>query len=209
MRPRMGVFAAVVGVGVLLGACGQPPAGETVPGSRIGPGAQPQSAPEGDPEMTWANQYCGAVVGLLETMAGMPRVDPTSPQSAASTASEMLGTLVGGLDRTLLNLNGLPVSPAPGGDEAKRAAVDSYTGIRERVVEAKRQLDSSGPGTRQGQEAISSAGNALDEIANADLLSGLSSAPRLLDASRRAPTCSSLTEEGTSPSLATPAPPTA
>ncbi|AXB45684.1 hypothetical protein A4R43_26980 [Amycolatopsis albispora] len=205
----MGVFAAVVvGVGVLLGACGQP-VGENATGSRIGQGAQPQSAPESDPEVTWANQYCGAVVGLLETMAGMPRVDPTSPQSAATTASDMLGTLVGGLDRTLVNLNGLPASPAPGGDQAKRAAVDSYTGIRDRVQQAKQQLDSAGPGTRQGQEAISAAGNALDEIASADLLSGLAAAPRLQDASRRAPTCSSLTEEGSAPSLATPPPPTA
>ncbi|MFI6030580.1 hypothetical protein [Amycolatopsis magusensis] len=208
MRPRMGVFAAVVGVGVLLGACGQP-SGENGTGTLVEPGAQPRSAPEGDPAVTWTNQYCGAVVGLLETMAGMPRVDPTSPQTAANTASEMLGTLVGGLDRTLVNLNGLPASPAPGGDEVKQAAVNSYTGIRERVQHAKNQLDAAGPGTKDGQAAISEAGDALDEIAKADLLSGLNASPVLWTASRQAPTCSSLTGESGSPSLATPPPPTA
>ena len=194
MRLRKTVLAAIaLGLCLSLAACGQP--------RRVQPGAQqPGSATETtqDPAAQWADDYCGAVVQLVQTLSTMPAVDPRTPQQASRTSSELLGSVIGGLDRTLSGLNGLGPSPAIGGDTVRRDAIATFSGIRSRAASAKQRIDTASADVNATRQALAGAAAPLDEISKVDLLQGIDSVPVLAAASKRAPACEPLTANGAS-----------
>jgi hypothetical protein len=171
---------------LFLAACGQQ--------ARLQAAAQ---RPEpSDPAAGWADGYCGAVVQLIQTLSTMPSVDSSTPQRASRTSSELLGSVVDGLDRTLSGLTALGPSPVAGGDAVRHDAIGTFTGIRSRAAIAKQQLDATAADPAATQQALAGASVPLNEISKIDMLQGMNSIPELATASKRALACDSLTTQG-------------
>jgi hypothetical protein len=193
VRPRKPVLAAIaLGLclfsGLSLTGCGQP--------ARVQSGSQ-QPGTVNDPVVHWADDYCGAVVQLVETLSTMPSVDPSTPRQASRTSSDLLGSVIGGLDRTLSGLAGLGPSPVPGGEAVRADAITTFKGIRSRAVAAKARIDAASvDDTGATRQALAGAGAPLDEISKLNLLSGIDSVPELAAASKRALSCEPLTAKG-------------
>lgn len=189
MRPRKSALAAIalglclVG-GLSLTGCGQQ--------ARLQPGAQ-QPGQVNDPAALWADDYCGAVVQLVQTLSTMPSVDPSTSEQATRTSSDLLGSVVGGLDRTLSGLSGLRPSPASGGEAVRADAIETFSGIRSRAVAAKERIDAASVNdTEATRQALAGASAPLDEISKLNLLAGIDSVPELAAASKRALSCEPL-----------------
>ncbi|MDT7729162.1 MAG: hypothetical protein QOI21_5738 [Actinomycetota bacterium] len=193
MRPRKPVLAAIaLGLGLVCGlfltGCGQQ--------AKLQPGAE-QPGTVNDPAAHWAEDYCGAVVQLVQTLATMPSVDPSTPQQASRTSSDLLGSVIDGLDRTLSGLAALGPSPASGGDAVRADATRTFSGIRSRAATAKERIDAvSVDDTEATRQALVGASAPLDEISKLNLLSGIDSVPELAAASKRALSCEPLTAKG-------------
>ncbi|WP_142000150.1 hypothetical protein [Amycolatopsis cihanbeyliensis] len=206
-------MAAVVGLAtvlcLVLTGCGRqsPEAGPAdgqearrVPGSTTS-GAPSQERLHRERATTeWVDGYCTAVGALVDSMSSIPEIDPSSPRRASRTSSRLLGAVIGGLDRTLSNLNGLAPAPVPSGDTMKVKAVADYTRIRERAVSAKEQLDAAGRDDAR-HAAIEAVDGPLEDLGEVNLLEGIGSTPELAAASRRAATCRELIEQDPSPRL--------
>ncbi|WP_216213738.1 hypothetical protein [Amycolatopsis aidingensis] len=211
MRPRSPGLAAVLAAGLclVLTGCGQQPPQAAPAGSAQAPRPTPSSttaAPGQDrlhrqrATTEWVDGYCTAVSALVDSMSSIPEIDPSTPRKASRTSSELLGVVIGGLDRTLRNLDDLEPSPVPVGDMVKGRAVADYTRIRERAVSAKEQLDAAvRDDTRRA--AIDAVDGPLEDLGKVNLLEGIGSTPELAAASKRAVTCRKLTEQDPSPSL--------
>jgi hypothetical protein len=146
-----------------------------------------------DAATRWANDYCVAVGSLVDGLASMPSVDPSSPRRAVQTSSDLLGSMVGSLDGAVRKLDKLSPSPVEGGDKMRTDTVAAFTGIRDRATVAKHRLDVARDATTIDQQTIGAARGPLDEVAKLDVLAGFDSVPELLDASARAPVCEELT----------------
>jgi hypothetical protein len=142
------------------------------------------------------------VVQLVQTLSTMPSVDPRTPQQASRTSSDLLGSIIAGLDRTLSGLTGLGPSPAAGAETVRRDAIATFSGIRSRMASAKKRLDAASADPHTTRQALAGASARLDEISKVDLLQGIDSDPVLAAASKRAPACDPLTAKGTSPQFA-------
>lgn len=209
MRPRMTVLAAMtMALGLGLAGCGQqgrdgadtvPPAAQ--PGAHDkGPGLTAAEVRREDATTVWADQYCGAVSEVVESFSTMPRIDPSSPQRTSRTSSELLGVMIGGLDRTLDGLDRLGDAPVSAADGIRSRAIATYTGIRDRAVGAKQQLDAA-KGEEQSKAAISAVRAPLEDIGRLNLLAGFDDVPTLKKAAVRAPACRELTDKGASPRI--------
>lgn len=200
MRPRMPVLAALVtalGLGVV--GCGQPsrtapPAGESAARSS-GAAMSAEEIQQQDAVTAWADGYCGAVSELVRSVSTMPQIDPSTPAQASRTSSELLGVMIGGLDRTLQRLGSLGRAPVTAAERMKADAVATYAGIRDRAVDAKQQLDAATT-TEASTAAIGAVRRPLEEIGRLDLLAGFDAVPELRQASARAGRCLQLTEQG-------------
>jgi hypothetical protein len=189
LRPRNTVLAALaLGLAVTVAACGQQQAG-----------LQSAARESNDPAAGWADQYCGAVVQLVQTLSTMPSVDPSTPQQASRTSSAVLGSIIDGLDRTLSGLNGLGPSPVAGGDAVRYDAIGTFSGLRSRAAAAKDRLDTSANDTAAAQQALLGASAPLDELSKLDMLPGIGSIPELAAASERALACEPLMVKETEP----------
>jgi hypothetical protein len=179
-----------------LAGCGQP--------ARLKTAAQQEDSASPvaqDPAANWADAYCGAVVQLVQTLSTMPVVDPSTPQQAARTSSELLGSVISGLDRTVSGLHGLSSSPVAGGDQVRDNAIAAFDRIRSRAVAAKVRIDAASNDTTALRQAIGGAGVPLTEISKVDLLQGFDALPALTAASKRAANCEPLTSKDSSPHL--------
>jgi hypothetical protein len=163
-----------------------------------------------DPAANWADAYCGAVVQLVQTLSTMPVVDPSTPQQAARTSSQLLGSVISGLDRTLSGLHGLSSSPVAGGDQVRDGAIATFARIRSHAAAAKVRIDTASNGTASNgtasngtalRQAIGGAGVPLTEISKVGLLEGFDALPALAAASKRAPNCQPLTSKDNSQHL--------
>jgi len=189
VRPGQSVFLVVLtGLCVGLSGCGQP-SPRTEPG---GPGMSREQVQLQDAAARWADDYCVAVGSLVEGLATMPSVDPSSPQRAVRTSSELLGSVVDGLDRALDGLTKLPPSPVPGGDQVRAQAVTDFQGVRDRASAARQRLDSTKPGDID-EATLGQAHGPLDEVAHLDLLNRFDALPDLATAVAHAPVCQQLT----------------
>lgn len=190
MRPRSTVIAALAtGIGLGLAGCGQP----AVTSHARQEGLATVSA-SADPASAWAEGYCGAVTQLVRTLATLPSVDPTTPQQASRTSSELMVSVVGGLDRTSAALENLGPSPVAGGDALRTAMVEQLDDIRARADEVRRRIDTSS-NPEATKVALRDARASLDELARMDLLRGLRDVPQLAAASGRIQGCQNLVKQ--------------
>jgi hypothetical protein len=187
VRPARTVLAAAAGgLCLLMGACGQPGA---VPAGGQEPGSGASAVPAVNAPVTWADGYCGAVSELVKSLSTMPSIDPSSPQQATRTSSDLLDAVVAGLNRTLDGLSGLGPSPVPGGDQVRADAVTSFTGLRDSATAAKARIDERSSDPAEIKGALAGAGAQLDAIAKIKFLAPLDAVPALADAARQAPSC--------------------
>ncbi|HKS45329.1 MAG TPA: hypothetical protein VJT49_09480 [Amycolatopsis sp.] len=184
-------LVVLTGLCAVLGACGRPPAPSAgiVPG---GPGLSKDDVDRQDAASRWANDYCVAVGSLVDELATMPSVDPSSPQRAVRTSSDLLASMISGLDKAVQGLHNLPPSPVAGGDKVRGDAVSQFTVVREHAAEAKKRLDKARDATQIDQQTLGAARDPLNEVSKIDLLNGFTTVPELLTASEHAPVCEQL-----------------
>ncbi|GAB3581841.1 hypothetical protein GCM10027445_54240 [Amycolatopsis endophytica] len=195
MRPGKSVFLVVLtGLCVSLSSCGQQPARTTEP---AGPGMSQQDVQRQDAAALWADDYCGAVGSLVQGLATMPSVDPSSPHRAVRTSSDLLGSVIDGLDRALDGLHKLPPSPVAGGDQVRTQVVTDFQGVRDRASAARERLDTADP-DRLDAATLGQANGPLDEVSHLDLLDRFDAVPELATAVAHAPVCQQLTIQATS-----------
>lgn len=203
VRPPMTVLAAAVAtvLGFSVTACGQQPTAQpqSQPGETVaGPGMSAEEIRKQDATTRWADGYCLAVSELVVSLSTMPDIDPSTPQRASRTSSELLGVMVSGLDRTIEGLDGLEPAPLQRAEQVKAKAVATYEGIRQSALNAKRRLDEA-RNAQASRAAIGSVKGPLDRIGRVNLLEGFAGVPELEQASARAPACKQLTEKSSSP----------
>ncbi|ANN14675.1 hypothetical protein SD37_02735 [Amycolatopsis orientalis] len=192
MRPRFTVLAALAtGIGLGLAGCGQQSA---VTSQARQEGLATVSASQADPTSAWAEGYCGAAGSLVRALSTLPSVDPSTPQQASRTSSELMGSVVEGLNRTSAALRSLGPSPVAGGDASRTAAVAQLDGIRARADDVRHRLDSS-TDAEATKTALRDARSSLDELDRLDLLRGLNDVPQLASASSRIPVCQELVKQ--------------
>lgn len=197
MRPGKTALAALVSVlGLSLVACGQQP-------QRVSPGAEPDGpgisrgeAEQQAPTVRWADEYCLAVGKLVQSLSTMPAVDPSSTERALQTSSKLLGTMITGLDDTLLQLRRMPRSPVQAGEGVRDAAIETFSGARAKVAAARQRVDATPPGDPAAKEALSAASGPIDEVSKIGLLDGFTTVPELSTASAQAVSCQQLTNHG-------------
>ncbi|GHF74833.1 hypothetical protein FHX82_002185 [Amycolatopsis bartoniae] len=197
MRPgKIGSLAILTGLCVGLAGCGRPPAESDAlqPG---GPGLSQRDVQRQDAITQWANDYCVAVGSLVDNLATMPTVDPSTPRRAVETSSDLLGSMIGGLDHAVEGLRALRPAPLPEGDTVRAQTVTDLTGVRTRAADAKQRLDAAGDDPTIDQETLGEARGPLDEVSKLDLLSGLDAVPDLRTAVAHAPVCRQLTARTT------------
>ncbi|WP_235022863.1 hypothetical protein [Amycolatopsis alkalitolerans] len=146
-----------------------------------------------DAATRWANDYCIAVGSLVAGLATMPSVDPSSPRRAVQTSSELLGSMIGGLDKAVASLRALPPAPVPQGDAVRGDTVAELTGVRARAAAAKQRLDAAGSAPTINQTTLGEAKGPLDEVSKLNLLAGFDTVPDLELAVAHAPVCQQLT----------------
>lgn len=193
MRPgKTGFLAILAGLCVALAGCGQQPAdpGAVRPG---GPGLTKQDVERQDSVDAWADGYCGAVGFLVDGLATMPTVDPSTPRRAVQTSSDLLGSMIGGLDKAARSLQTLPPSPAAGGETVRANTLAEIAGIRERATGAKQRLDAARDDATIAKDTLGEASGPLDEVSKLNLLSGFDTVPELATAAGHAPVCQQLT----------------
>ena len=189
MRPRWMTLAALTTTFVLaLSACGQSPV-RTMPGSG---GVAETAPPQADPVEGWAAGYCGAVAHLVQALASLPVVDPTSPQRASETSSNLLASLVGGLDQSLAGLNALGPPPFAAAEQGRRTVAGRFGDIRRQAEYVRHHIDAVRGDPVATKAALGDARATLDRVADLNLLEGLQGSPRLADAGQRIPGCQAL-----------------
>lgn len=192
----------VAAVGVVLVGCGQapdpPPAAQSESARAHGPGLTTGEIHRQDGNTAWTNGYCEAVGELVESVSTMPDIDPSTPQRASRTSSDVLGVMVSGLDRTLDRLNALQPAPSQAAENVRARAVTTYAGIRSSARDAQRRLDAATT-SQDSRTALGAARVPLERIGQVNLLDGFEDVPELAQASLRAPACLELTHKSAQP----------
>ncbi|WP_312871924.1 hypothetical protein [Amycolatopsis acididurans] len=193
MRPgRTGFLVTLAGLVVGLAGCGQQQA-DVASVQSGGPGLSKQGVERQDAAARWADGYCVAVGSLVDGLATMPTVDPSTPRRAVQTSSDLLGSMIGGLDNAKRGLQALPPSPVAGGDSVRTSTITEFDGIRARAAAAKQRLDAARNAPSIDQRTLGEASGPLGEVSRLDLLAGFQSYPELATAAGQAPVCQQLT----------------
>jgi predicted small lipoprotein YifL len=191
VRQRLTVFAALTTtIAIGLAGCGQPSAVESPPRDQDLPATS--VVPQADPATRWAGDYCDAVTHLVRTLATLPAVDPSTPQKASRTSSDLLSSVVGGLDQSLAGLNALGAPPVPSADGGREAVIRQFAEIRAQAESARVRIEHVRGDAAATKEALGQARAALDRIDALDYLKGLKDIPALAAAEQRAPACRQL-----------------
>ncbi|MGW4520637.1 hypothetical protein [Amycolatopsis sp. NPDC004378] len=191
MRPRSTVFAALTTtITIGLAGCGQQAATQAPAGDQ---GLSVSTVvPQADPAARWAEAYCGAVTHLVSTLAALPVVDPSTPQQASRTSSDLLSSVVGGLDQSLAGLNALGAPPVPSADGGRKDVIGQFSEIRAQAETARQRIDAVRGDASATKAALGEAKATLDRIDALDYLRGLKDVPALAAAEQRAPSCRQL-----------------
>ncbi|MEV6829059.1 hypothetical protein [Amycolatopsis sp. NPDC051102] len=186
MRQRSTVFAALTTmIAIGLTGCGQP---ATEPPPDPDPPVT-TVVPHADPAADWAAGYCDAVTHLVRTLAELPAVDPSTPQKASRTSSDLLSSVVGGLDQSLAGLNALGAPPVPSADAGRKDVIRQFAEIRAQAENARQRIETGRGDAPATKAALGEAKAALDRIDALDYLKGLKDVPALAAAGQRAPAC--------------------
>ncbi|HJQ45067.1 MAG TPA: hypothetical protein VJ870_01925 [Amycolatopsis sp.] len=193
MRPgKSGFLVVLAGLCLALAGCGQQrvDSGAALSG---GPGLTRQDVERQDAVDAWADGYCGAVGTLVDGLATMPSVDPSTPRRAVQTSSDLLGSMIAGLDKAGRGLRALPSAPVAGADAVRSGELADFAGIRDRAAAAKQRLDAARDDPSIDKNTLGGASGPLEEVSKLDLLSGFDTVPELAQAVAHAPTCQRLT----------------
>ena len=192
MRPRSTVLAALTTtIAIGFTGCGQPTAQTPARDQGL---SVTTGVPRADPAARWAEDYCGAVTHLVRTLASLPVVDPSTPQQASRTSSDLLSSVVGGLDRSLAGLNALGAPPSGAPDTGRKDVIGEFAEIREQAESARRHIEDARGDATATKDALGQAQATLDRIAALDYLKGVKDAPSLQAAQQRAPSCRELAQ---------------
>jgi hypothetical protein len=172
-----------------LAGCGQPPAAQ-VPARDRGLSAT-TVVPQADPAARWAESYCDAVTQLVQVLATLPTIDP-SPARAADTSSDLLTSVVGGLDRAVAGLGAIGAPPMAAADHGRQSVIGLFSEIRQQADQVRQRIDAVRGDPAATKAALDEARRTLDRIAALDLLEGLREVPALEAAGQRAPGCQEL-----------------
>ncbi|MTD59479.1 hypothetical protein GKO32_36675 [Amycolatopsis sp. RM579] len=183
----------ITGLCLGLAACGQAPTRQQDEIHTGGPGLSQGQVQRQDAVTRWTNDYCIAVGSLVDGLATMPTVDPSTPRRAVQTSSDLLGSMISGLDKAVTGLRTLPAAPVPEADGARAETVAKLTGVRTRAAVAKQHLDEAGAAPRIDQDTLGEARGPLDEVSKLNLLAGFDAVPDLEFAVTHAPVCQQLT----------------
>lgn len=191
MRPRSTVFAALTTtITIGLAGCGQQAASQAPAGDQ---GLSVTTVvPQADPAARWADGYCGAVTHLVRALAALPVVDPSTPQKASRTSSDLLSSVVGGLDQSLAGLEALGAPPVPSADGGRKDVIGQFSEIRSQAENARERIDATRGDAAATKEALGEAKATLDRIDALDYLKGVKDIPALAAAEQRAPACRQL-----------------
>ncbi|HEY3465281.1 MAG TPA: hypothetical protein VGL47_09130 [Amycolatopsis sp.] len=191
MRPRSTVFAALTTtITIGLAGCGQQAASQAPAGDQ---GLSVTTVvPQADPAARWADGYCGAVTHLVRALAALPVVDPSTPQKASRTSSDLLSSVVGGLDQSLAGLEALGAPPVPSADGGRKDVIGQFSEIRSQAENARQRIDAARGDAAATKEALGEARATLDRIDALDYLKGVKDIPALAAAEQRAPACRQL-----------------
>lgn len=191
MRPRSTVLAALTTtITIGLAGCGQPTATQS-PARDQGLSVT-TVVPQADPAARWADGYCGAVTHLVRALAALPTVDPSTPQQASRTSSDLLTSVVGGLDQSLAGLNALGAPPVASADGGREDVIGQFAAIREQAENARQRIEAVRGDATATKAALGEARATLDRIDALDYLKGLKDVPALEAAGQRAPACRQL-----------------
>jgi len=122
----------------------------------------------------------------------LPAVDPSTPQKASRTSSDLLSSVVGGLDQSLAGLNALGAPPVPSADGGRKDVIGQFAEIRAEAESARRRIEAARGNATATKEALGQARATLDRIDALDYLKGLKDVPALAAAEQRAPACRQL-----------------
>lgn len=191
MRPRSPVIAALATlISCGLAGCGHAPAVQS-PARDQGLSVT-TVAPRTDPAARWAEGYCGAVTILVHALATLPAVDPSTPQQASRTSSDLLASVVGGLDRAVAGLDSLGAPPPPAADQSRQDVIGQFSEIRTQAAGVRQRIDAVQGDAAATKDALGQARATLDRIVALDMLKGLQAAPELQAAIERVPGCRQL-----------------
>lgn len=191
MRPRSTVFAALTTtITIGLAGCGQQAPAQS-PARDQGLSVT-TVVPQADPAARWADAYCGAVTHLVRALADLPSVDPSTPQQASRTSSDLLSSVVGGLDQSLAGLTALGAPPVPSADGGREHVIGQFSEIRTQAENARQRIEAVRGDAAATKEALGEAKATLDRIDALDYLKGLEGVPALAAAEQRAPACRQL-----------------
>jgi hypothetical protein len=191
VRQRSTVFAALAAtISLGLAGCGQPAAVQPPPGKQELPVTT--VVPQADPAVRWAGGYCDAVTHLVRALAALPAVDPSTPQKASRTSSDLLSSVVDGLDQSLSGLKALGAPPVPSADGGRKDVIGQFTEIRAAADTARRRIEAARGNATATKEALGQARATLDRLDALDYLKGLKDVPALTAAEQRAPACRQL-----------------
>jgi len=172
----------------LLGGCGLP-----VPGTASSAPAAPASATTAaktTDAVTWANDFCGAVVTFQEASKKQPQIDPSSPKKALAGLRTYLDDFTAALDKAIADLKAAGPAPTPSGDAAVTALTDYLTSAKTSFAKAQSALDQA---STSDPSSITSAIEPLQSLTTPpDALKNLSSDPELDAAAAQAPNCKTL-----------------
>jgi hypothetical protein len=172
----------------LLGGCGLP-----VPGTPASAPAAPASATavaKTSDAVTWADDFCGAVVTFQEASKKQPQIDPSSPKKALAGLRTYLNDFTAALDKAVADLEAAGPAPTPSGDAAVKALTDYLTSAKEAFAKAQASLDKA---STSDPSSIMTAIQPLQSLTTPpDALKNLSSDPELDAAAAQAPNCKTL-----------------
>ncbi len=119
-----------------------PPAPATV---TVSPSSSAPALPT-EPDVkivAWLDGMCGTVNDYRNANNDHASKQQSGRVVTKRNLSEDLEALGGFAGKAIDQLNAVPPSPIPGGDEAKKSLLDKYTAARDAAVEGKRKLDAS------------------------------------------------------------------
>lgn len=203
MRRRLGVITALgASLAVVLAGCSDDESAAPAPApeqesSESAPASESSGAADGasDEAVTWIDGFCGSV-GSLAGLAQLkpPETDPGDFEATKAALSDMLGSLDTAVSDSLDGLNKLGPAPAPEGDTAKTALVDTFTPVQQTVSDAKSKVEQATQENPQPMmdalSGVQTIGSSLSSMQNP--LGEIGNSPELVAAGEKAPNCQKL-----------------
>ncbi|WP_253768477.1 hypothetical protein [Goodfellowiella coeruleoviolacea] len=158
--------------------------------------ASSTTAASGDAKVTWANDYCGALIPLATVVNQRPEIDTSNMAATRTSLIGFFGNLSDGLGQSLDGLKGLGAAPSATASGVVESVTKTLTDIKAGVDESRAALDKADPANPAAMsQAMTGAGSSLGKLANiGDTMSALEKDPELAAAGDKAPKCEEMTK---------------